>query len=145
MHSYDTFHTRSSNDKTMTLNHVHLLSCRTVVGWEKGRLLRWLASCRPLQHREAKCYKRWSSPSPPPPPPASCGLSYKSCRCLAGVTSSHSVNTLPARHLCLVVVLSLSCSGVKTPSGLKAVGAYLDNLVPGADSSPIPTPEPFLN
>ena len=27
--------------------------------------------------------------------------------------------------------------------GLKSVGAYLDNLVPGSDSSPIPTPEPY--
>ena len=31
------------------------------------------------------------------------------------------------------------------PICLKSVGAFLDNLVPGADSCHIHTPEPFLN
>ena len=75
VHSYDASYTRSGNDKTnmvrqrqdnTKLNHVHLLSCRMIVGWEKGRLPRWLAGGWPLRHGEANCYKRWSPPSPPP-------------------------------------------------------------------------------
>ena len=114
LYSYDAFHihTRSGNNKTnmvrqrqdkTKLNHVHLLSCQTVVGWEKGRLPRWPAGTLTQGGKVLQ-----ETVSAFPSPTREFGLSL-SCHCLPGVTSSHSVNTLPGRHLCLDVVLLLNC------------------------------------
>ena len=104
-------------DKTK-LNHVHLLSCWTVVGWEKGGggLPRWHAGCRPgLPAGAAGLSVRQSARRDGlrlPLPHYEFGLSL-SCRCLAGLTSSQCEYTSTSKTSlscrCLVVVLSLSC------------------------------------